>query len=401
MFTLGNKEAIVNSTAQCVIPQTDATSDDLLTIQGFGTFHTNKITGAEAQRAKAESLDKMVITVISAASLGITSGTGVAVVFHLRLNTLRQASETAIDFIKRGRPMILEISVDTGDTNAVVATKLKSAFDEYVLKFANANFPITMTRSNEFLTVEVKVGQGYIQINEAVSMLKRGDIFATTLVTNKFFNATTVNDGAIAGNEGQAPANPITLLNGGLVKVDQTFYFAASPTIQRRITDIVGNDIYFLPSLTGAGECVNTQVVWVKAAGLEPVNDGKYLEENVRMSTPFTSDTYAINPQTVPIIGANYTMVSWTSTELTAAEGSWATHKVGDIKAQEFAENRFTLYLNEAVCRTTWPGPGTAGTLYPVSFLLTWLLQAATYVSLADFLKANGATSASVADFIA
>jgi hypothetical protein len=178
------------------------------------------------------------------------------------------------------------------------------------------------------------------------------------------------------------------------LNVGDTFAFLASPTIERKITEMVVSTLTltFEPALVLAAEAVNGQDIFKVASGVEAVNDGKYLEENVRMSTPFTSDTYAIKPQEVPIIGATYTMISWTSTETDGLTGGWQSHKVNDIKAQEFKENRFTLYFNDAVCLLP------AG---PVQVLYDWLLQAGSYVTDADFKKANGASAVSSADFIA
>ncbi len=399
MFTLGNKEAIVNTPNQYPITlgrTPGSLFDDLAQIQGFGLFNTAKIVDADGQRAKARQLEKLAITCPDPATVLRITAVGTPVVVHIRVNSLRQAAETSIDFIKRGRPIVLEIKLDPTDANTDVATKLAAALTEFAAKFPNALVPITWSVLAEVVTITAT--EGFFQINESVTFLKRGDIFAYEAPTTKLLRTSiTINDGAIAPGD-----NTIILsglagtydLGGAMsINVDDTFAFLASPTILRKVTEIVvgTSTVTFEPALVLAAEAVNGQDILKVASGVEAVNDGKYLEENVRMSTPYTSDTYAIKPQEVPIIGATYTMVAWDSEEIDGLTGGWQSHKVNDIKAQEYKVNRFTLYFNDATCLLP------AG---PVQVLYDWLLQAGP-VTDADFKKANGASAVSSADFIA
>ena len=109
------------------------------------------------------------------------------------------------------------------------------------------------------------------------------------------------------------------------------------------------------------------------------------------MSTPFTSDTYAIHPQEVPIIGATYTMVSF-SVDPLGAIGGWQDHKAPGAVAKAEPTPQYTLYFNDATC--------LAGAGNLVTLLLTWL-DVSGNVNLTDFKKANGASAESIADFIA
>ena len=61
MFTLGNKEAIVNSTT--AYPFTPATANvDLLNVRGFGTFSQALVTAAIGRRASTAQLEKLAFT---------------------------------------------------------------------------------------------------------------------------------------------------------------------------------------------------------------------------------------------------------------------------------------------------------------------------------------------------
>jgi hypothetical protein len=392
MFTLGNKEAIVNSPAQFPLTPAAATVGAVLNIGGFGTFDPTKIVSAVARRASDAQLEKLELTCPAASVLGILAAeVGVAVVVHLRVNSLRQASESAIDFIKRGRPMILELKLDGTDTNIQVATKVATAFAEYQLKFFNITLPVTAVQTPGTELIVFTATAGWFQINESVTFLKRGDIFAYDAATTKYFIGTTVNDAAIAPGDGALTANPITLTSVVGLAVNDTITFLASPTIERRIIDIVGSGIYFTPALVLAAECVNGQTLSKKTQSVEAINDGKYLEENVRMSTPFTSDAYAINPNQVPVIGAKYAQISFV-VDPTNSVGSWQPHTAPGAVANAIPAPRYTLFVQENA--TTLAGGGY------VELLLTWLNWSGN-VDVSDFKKANGASATSEANFIA
>ena len=387
MFTLGNKEAIVNSLTQYQFSPALANTS-LLNIQGFGTFDQTKIVSAKAARYQPAELAQITFTCPSAAALGIAAGTiNNSVVVHLRVNSLRQASETAIDFIKRGRPLILEILVNGGDSAATVAGYVSAALAALPQKFPNAQLPFTAA-APVGAAITLTATQGYFQFLQNVTFLLRGTIFAINAVTSDFYlTGLTINDLAIA------PGDTTLILSGVAgIAVNDTISFATFPANTYKITEIVTSTstITFTPALPAGQLPVTGDAVSVENSGKEAVNDGKYLEENVRMSTPFTSDTYAINPQEVPIIGATYTMINFAIDQL-GAVGGWQAHKAPGAVANAEPTPVYTLYYNDAVAL------GVGG---PVELLITWL-DVSGNVSLTDFKKANGASAESYADFIA
>jgi hypothetical protein len=382
MFTLGNKEAIVNSPTQFPFVPTAATPGAVLNIQGFGTFDPTKIVSAVACRATDAQLAKLAFTCPTSAELGIAAtDVGVAVIVHLRVNSLRHSSEWAIDFIKRGRPMILELRVDGGSSAATVAGLVKAALDEYALKFNNITLPITYAVNGN--DIEVTATAGYYQISESVTFLKRGDIFAYTAATSKKFDSTlTVNDASPTGN-------PLVLSALTGLKLNETLYFQSSPTVGYKITDFTSTGVVLDPVI--AAGVTNGDTITKENNGAEAINDGKYLEETVRMSTQYTEGPYSINPNQVPIIGAKYTMISWTIAPSTA-DLTWQVHKSTDPLSTGMATQTYTLYFNEATCLASGG---------PVDKLLLWLDNSAN-VALTDFKKANGGSAlVNVADFIA
>ena len=122
MFTLGNKEAIVNATSKFPI----TTSGTQMIIEGFGTFEQGQLVSALGQRYVGEKYGALAITCPAATDIGVT-GLREPVVAHIRVNTARHSSEWATDFIKRGRPYVFELNLDVADSATDVATKLATA----------------------------------------------------------------------------------------------------------------------------------------------------------------------------------------------------------------------------------------------------------------------------------
>jgi hypothetical protein len=391
MFTLGNKEAIVNSTTAFPFVPTAAGSD-ILNIKGFGTFSKLKLVSAIARRASDAQYEKLSFTCPTSLALGIgATDVGIAVIVHIRVNSLRQASESAIDFIKRGRPMILEVKINGGSADTVVATAVKAAFDEYALKFANITLPITAAISGADIILTAT--QGYFSINDNVAFLKRGDIFALNATSTKNFDSglEVKQDGTGGGEGGAIPtAGDTTIILDALTGlcVNDTIQFATAPTVDYKITEIVTSTktITFTPALGNPVTAADENTVYKTQKGVEAVNDGKFLEETVRMSTGFTSDAYAINAGQVPIIGDKYTMIQWVHDDPVAA-GGWAAHKNPGAVAKQMTRNKYTLYFNESLL----------GATSQVKYLADWLVDGAP--NIATFKKANGATAADVADF--
>jgi hypothetical protein len=382
MFTLGNKEAIVNSTTAFPFVPT-AAGADILNIKGFGTFSKAKVVSAIARRASDAQYEKLTFTCPTSGELGIgATDVGIAVIVHIRVNSLRQASESAIDFIKRGRPMILEVKINGGSANTVVAAAVYAAFDEYVHKFANTTLPVTAALDSADIILTAT--QGYFSINENVAFLKRGDIFALNATTTRNYDTgLTVDDAGLTTDSTTAVLTDITNL-----AVNDTIQFQTKPLIDFKITEIVTSTktITFTPKIGATPEGADHDKVYKTQKGVEAVNDGKFLEETVRMSTGFTSDAYAINAGQVPIIGDKYTMIQWVHDDPVAA-GGWAAHKNPGAVAKQMTRNKYTLYFNETLL----------GATSQVKYLADWLVAGAP--DIVTFKKANGASAEDVADF--
>lgn len=394
MFTLGNKEVIANTAAQFPLTPAAATVAAVLNIKGLGTFQPTTITSAYGRRYSAAQLEKMQITCPTSAQLGIAdTATNVPVSFRVKVYTLRQASETSIDFVKKGRPLILEILVQGNTTGTDIATLLKTALAEYQSKYPVAIFPFTWaTTVDAYLTLTGT--DGFYSFGEDVTFtVNRMIIPYTATVTKKFITTIHVN-AVVANGATHVHVDGVT----GLM-VGDTISFDKIVATEFKITEIVTSTgiVYITPSISSLLEAADTNHVWKVNKAVEVINDGKYLEENVRMSTTYTSDTYAINPIQVPIIGATYTMLTWTA-NVSATEGGWESHATPGIVATAVNPQSFTMYLNDATC--------LAGATNLVTYISTWLEAACVanisgYVALSSWKKANGASAESIANFIA
>jgi hypothetical protein len=65
-------------------------------------------------------------------------------------------------------------------------------------------------------------------------------------------------------------------------------------------------------TVSGGSDATGAAFSVRKNVGEEPTVDGKYLEENVRMSLPSTSDVYAIHGGQGPILKGQYAQVTFT-----------------------------------------------------------------------------------------
>jgi hypothetical protein len=387
MFTLGNKEAIANSPLQYPFTPAAATTSANLNIKGFATLVPAKITSASGRRYSAEQLEKISITCPTAANLGIaTADTKVPVTVHFRINSTRAASESAIDFIKQGRPLVLELKIDGGSANTVVATALNTALDELRYKYPGTGFPFTnaISSANVILTGS----EGIFSFDETVTFIIRGAVLPyTATTTKKFATAITVNDASDIAGETTVVLSAFTDLNVG-----DTIQFLATPTVDHKITELVTSSLTmtFTPACVATGDAVNGQVIWKTQKAVEAVGSGKELEENTRMSTMFSSDSYAIQPNSVPIIGGKYTQISW-SMDVPTIASNWNSHLNQGAVGAAINNQTFTMFFNE---------DNALASGGQVQLLVTWL-EAQANVTFADFKKANGASTPDAAGFIA
>jgi hypothetical protein len=403
MFTLGNKEAIVNATSKYPI----TVNGTLMTIEGFGTFEQSQIISALGQRFIGESFGSLAITCPSASDIGL-AGTDVRipVVAHIRVNTIRHSSEWATDFIKRGRPFVFELNLDGSDSATDVADKLAAAMAEYELKFEVSELPWTTVNDGAGeLTLTLIAGE--LNFQETVTFLRKTDTFGLNADTTKFvpsLQADNVTPNLLAAIEA-AGQSVITFDSNVNFKVGDVILIgdAANPgvegtAVEHQITAIstANTTDATIDPVVPAGGYVDDAIVTVRSSGDEATNDGKYLEENVRMSTWVTSDSYEISPDEKPIIANGYTQIKWTmrAIEGTGIGSGWAPHKhlsttAADAKVGE-RDMDFSLYFNE---------DATLETGGPVDDLVTFLIGGTPVIT--DFKLANGEGAPDVATFIA
>jgi hypothetical protein len=94
-------------------------------------------------------------------------------------------------------------------------------------------------------------------------------------------------------------------------------------------------------------------VAQVVTPGIEAVNSGKWLEENISMQTGEAGRLGAARPGETPVQGANYTAIYFTSnfvSEMVAAPG-----QVG--KTTDLGSTNFAVYLNETAVPTAATSP--------------------------------------------
>lgn len=380
------KEAIVNSPAQFPFTPAAATTSANLNIKGFGTFMPAKITAASGRRYSAEQLEKIAITCPATSALGLaTTDVGIPVTMNIRMFSSRHASETAIDFIKKGRPLVIEFKLNGNTSAANVAIVVKAAIDELKFKYPNLTIPFTAAISTADIVLTASAGEYSFGYN--VTFIKRGDVLPYTAVTTKNFVTTaTINDGSDPAGEATIVVSDSTIFSVG-----DTIQFLASPTVDHKITEIVlaSHTLTVTPVITATGDAVNGQAVWKTQKAVEAVGSGKILEEELRMSTGLTSDAYAIQAGQVPIIGGKYTQITW-SMDVPTLATDWNSHLNQGAVGAAVNNQTFTMFFNEDNCLAS-------GGL--VELLVTWLVAQAP--SIGTFKKANGASAPDAAGFIA
>ena len=341
MFTLGNKEAIINSPSKFPVTTTaPAGTNSLLTIKGFGAFEDTHIVSAIAQRFIASRVAEITITAPDAAALGILAAeVNVPVVVHIRVNTTRHTSEWATDFIKRGRPFIFEILVDGGDTATTIMTKLVTLFTEYEARFnSDKGLPYTWSQSGDDVTLTLK--DGYLSFQNFVDFLPRGLTYGIKAVTTKVIALTTIGTGSTGADTTQDVVSTAGILVGDTITID------ATAVVVVEVTDATTLEI------TPSYDSTDADVVYLHSEPQEPTWDGKYLEENVRFSNAVTGDSYAISPDETATIVGSYTEITFTA-KSNGTGGIDNLHKphafLGTTRGEIGGERKFTftLYLLE------------------------------------------------------
>jgi len=392
----------VNSTSFFPFTKIDGTAfavaNDAITIKGFGSFKKANIVSANGQRYVAGEKAVLRMEMPSASTIGLSTGEiGVGVVFHVRVLTSRSSSEWATDFIRRGRPVIFELVLDATDTAAQVATKVSAAFTNYNLKFGNAKLPFSAATTTVDGKTVITLTSLYDDLSFSTTspeFIQRHEIFG--------YKVTATNLAALVA------VPEVTLANATTITVDTTAGLKVGDIVQlydKSATSVLSTEskvtgltatVITLESALGTAIAVDDTLL-VKRCGKEPGTSGKYLEENVKMSTEYNDGAYTIGAGERPDVSAVYTAITW-KMKTTATEGqagTWAPHANLSIVAAgaqtpDRSQN-FTLYFKE--------GTSLFDSGDTVELFVDWLVAGAPAIT--DFFLANGTNPANGAAFIA
>lgn len=403
MFTLGNKEAIVNSTKFFPFTEIDGTAfavaNDAINIKGFGSFKKANIVSASGQRFVAGEKAVLRIEIPSATTIGLSTGEiNVGVVFHVRVLTSRSASEWATDFIRRGRPFIFELVLSATDTAAQVAAKVEAAFTSWNAKFGNSKLPFTAATTTVDGVVVLTLTSLYDDLSFSTTspeFLQRQEIFgykapATSLAVLSVTGATT-----LAGDT----TIPVTSTAGIRVGDIVQLYDKSTTTIiavESKVLSFVADTSLTVETAFGVAAAADDTIL-VKRVGREAGYNGKRLEEEVKMSTENNDGAYTISAGERPDIAANYTEITWVmkTTNEEGQAGTWAPHANLSIVAAGAKTpdrtQKFTLYFKEDTSLLDTGGV--------VDMFVDWLVAGAPAIT--TFFLADGSNPANGAGFVA
>jgi len=429
MFTLGNKEIIVNSSDKYPI----TIDGDTLKIGNYGEFYSSQIHSAIGQRYIPGRVAGMDVHAPSASDLGIAvTDLGVPVVVTIKVTSLRLESMWSTDFIAKSRPLMFEILIDGTDDGTAVADKLVSAMSRYESNYTYADdgLPFTFsTQGTEIIYLGMKTKT--LDFYNRVEFIVNNQIYPYVANTDRYIhwtnNVVSNSEFVDTGIRLAADATDATTIT-----VDDASSLAIGDTIQLNgvnavVTNIVGDDLTLDTAVTGVtGDTVLVLIIYdtvfvldtldnlyvgdtisindsetvitfinndqtsitvspavsgvtsgdavlIKGDAMESIYDGKYLEENVRMSLKYTSDTYGISPDEKPIITGAYTSISFIATDDNKGSfnNSYVRHNgLGKTRGEE-AGNRlakFTIYFLENT--DLFVSNGT------VEQLVNWLMSA-------------------------
>lgn len=362
-----------------------------MTLKGLGSFLQANVLSASAQRFIAGRNAKLKITAPTAAELGVpASSVNQSVKVHIRVNTSRHSSPYATDFIKRGRPFVFEILVTAAWTSANVATKLAQAFTQYESQFNLAEDGLPFTWVDDLsggLTLTLK--DPYLSFGDNVVFTLAGETYGVTATSTSFIDSGLNVDGI------QTTSTTLVLDSTDGLRVGDKFTLPSAPTTVLKIKSVDSATNLTLESAFTVST-VNLEALTLDYQAQEPTYDGKYLEENVRMSTEATSGSYGISPDEKPVISGSYTQIQFTCkvTGTSGIDGNWAPHKNMGIYASANTGDgtvKFTLYCLEG--SDLFASGGT------VEDIVTFLVGGTP--TIATFLLANGTAASSAATFIA
>jgi hypothetical protein len=311
----------------------------------------------------------------------------------------RDASEWANDFIKRGRPFIIELTLTYGETADQVADKIIAAFEKYESSFnLSAGLPFTYAKVVEAGGSLISLTGKYddLSFTTNVEFTRRFETFGV-----KATDAMLYAKWNVTGATTLADATTIPVTDAFGIKVGdklKIYDTSASAFIDREleVLSFASAIEVIIPAGTLTALAAD-DVVYINRPGEAGINSGKYLEENVKMGNYTNAHPYGLNPGEVPIIGGSYSQITWTAkaTDTNGVAKTWQPHKnlaIVAAGAETGTRNQtFTLYFNED--SSLFASGGT------VEVLVNWLIDTAG-IAASDFLKAMMLPATDGADFV-
>jgi hypothetical protein len=386
MFSLGNKEAIMNGNAKF----TSTVNGNKLNIKGFGTFDAANLVSAVCQRYQTPRYEAMSFTAPTAAELGLVSGNvNIPVTVNIKIKSTRNSSEWGNNFITNSRPLVLEIGVSYGDSATTVANTIAAAFDAWVAKFASSGLPFTYANSTGVITMTLV--EYYLFFGSTITFKVDKASIPVTVTGLKAFDTTyTVTAGAAtAVVAASATAN---LRAGDTVIIGTAIGNASAET-----KTIVSIDSSTQFTVDSAFTNLTNDKIFVYTTALPPVFDGKYLEENARMSMEDTTGAYSISAGELPIISGSYSYISFVINDTNGGiggVGGYAKHAfLGTTRGEVggLRQFKFTLYVLEG--SDAWGATGN------VDKIIEWLDLTLTAGTTLKMYLANGLVAANADAF--
>ena len=356
MFTLGNKEAIVNSAGQYTSTANGA-GLDIFNFGNFGTSLTGPISNIIAQYFAPETLGAGTLVCPTGTTIGLeTASVRNSVTFLMRVTTSRYASEWATDFIRRGRPFVINLSINQAHNSAQVADILDAALTAYETEFVISDnkmgsLPFNWVNDGAGnITFETKAGDLSLEVKTVWQ--RTYDAFGLEVSMTAPDGTTDTGVDTNTGGGAITAGADFTVDDSSVLWVGQSISIGGTAAI---ITEVKSGTVIVLDTTITAAD--GTAIDWVTSTTLvaqETRVDGKYLEENVRMSIGDSTDgAYSIKPGERPVISAPYIMFSWEYTAPIGTQPGWAGHKRLGLIATDLETGtqkmKYSMYFNADV----------------------------------------------------
>lgn len=147
MLTYGYRQGVVNSTKTLKHTFDGAK----VTIQGAGTFDNTKIIKGYAYRAVDKAMSTATVTIPAASAIGIgATEKSIGLTFDISTKSFSYDAENASDVIGHGHRYPIGIAVDGSDTGAIIAGKIRAAYQNFKGAFTGKNhMPFTVTGATD------------------------------------------------------------------------------------------------------------------------------------------------------------------------------------------------------------------------------------------------------------